>query len=37
VHRYDAAGFEDQHKTQRRSCRDGVPSLSAHLVLNEAA
>jgi len=36
-HRYDVAGFEHQYKTLRLSCRDGVPSLSAYLVLNEAA
>jgi hypothetical protein len=37
VHTHDVAGIHHQHKTQRLVCRDGGRSLSAYLVLNEAA
>jgi hypothetical protein len=37
VHRGDTAGYDHRHQTQRLSCRDGAPSLSAFLVLSAAA
>jgi hypothetical protein len=36
-HRYDVAGVDRQYKALRLSCRNGAQSLSAYLVLNEAA
>jgi hypothetical protein len=37
VHGGESAGFEHPRRVQRLACRDGAPSLSAFLVLNEAA
>jgi hypothetical protein len=37
VHTHDDAGIHHRHKTQRLVCRAGGRSLSAYLVLNEAA